>query len=420
MKHPRSASSFPWLAIARWATFLWLTASLFIMVFSLPAKYQSLQEFSPASNTQSAFAGWTSEQVQAGIAGFGLPSSVIAGALFSASLICLLCFWGVAYLIFWQKSGTWTGLLASFLLLSTGPGFSGLLLSQSQIPEWARSFYSISAVVTWPTFFVMFYLFPNGSVFPRFARYLVSLPYLLFLVARIFPENWLVNSILPVVLIIFALGGLVSQIFRYRRVSTPDERLQTKWILFALVITFSVSLLGPFLLALNRAWVVGTPARFWYDFINNGLVSVLAPALLPLALGISILRHHLWNIDVIIRRTLIFGILTAILALVYFGSVILLQQIFRVLTGQTSPAVVVISTLVIAALFTPLRRRIQTTIDRRFFRSQYNAEHALARFSQNLREWVDLPSIESDLVGVVTETIQPTQVSLWIREVKTK
>jgi len=95
--------------------------------------------------------------------------------------------------------------------------------------------------------------------------------------------------------------------------------------------------------------------------------------------------------------------------------IVLLGQVFRALTGQDSPLVVVLSTLAIAALFTPLRRRIQTTIDRRFFRSQYNADHALAHFSQTLRDRIDLPSIESDLVGVVTETIQPVQATLWIR-----
>jgi hypothetical protein len=138
--------------------------------------------------------------------------------------------------------------------------------------------------------------------------------------------------------------------------------------------------------------------------------------LLPLTLAFSILRYRLWDIDFLIRRTLVYTVLTALLLILYFGSVVLLQQAFRVLTGQDSPIVIVISTLVIAALFSPLRRRVQNTIDRRFYRHKYDTQQALAAFAATARDEVDLERLQMELISIVQETMQPEQVSLWLRQ----
>jgi hypothetical protein len=140
------------------------------------------------------------------------------------------------------------------------------------------------------------------------------------------------------------------------------------------------------------------------------------PLCLPVALAIAITRYRLWDIDVIIRRTLIYTVLTALLVLAYFGSVLVLESVFRALTGQgQNSLVVVLSTLAIAALVGPLRRRVQAAIDRRFFRRKYDAARTLAGFAASARDETDLARLSERLVGVVQETIAPEHVSMWLR-----
>jgi hypothetical protein len=145
-----------------------------------------------------------------------------------------------------------------------------------------------------------------------------------------------------------------------------------------------------------------------------GTVGVLG---MPVAMGIAILRYRLYEIDLLIKRTLVYGALTALLAVVYFGGVTATQTIFRTLTGQQQQPqlAAVVSTLVIAALFNPLRRRIQAFTDRRFYRRKYDAAKTLEAFSAKLRDETDLDALSGDLVGVVRETMQPAHVSLWLR-----
>jgi hypothetical protein len=136
---------------------------------------------------------------------------------------------------------------------------------------------------------------------------------------------------------------------------------------------------------------------------------------LPIAVGIAILRYRLYDIDVVINRTLVYGLLTLLLALMYFGGIVLLQRVFVLLTGQQSTLAVVASTLLIAALFNPLRGRIQAFIDRAFYRRKYDARKTLETFSERLRDETDLEALNSEVVGVVRETIQPAHVSVWLR-----
>jgi hypothetical protein len=206
-------------------------------------------------------------------------------------------------------------------------------------------------------------------------------------------------------LLTFVVGSVASLFVRFRR-ADPVERSQLKWLLYAG---------GVFL-------VVYAGAGFGADMGGSDIFEValfLSILSLPVAIAVAILRYRLYDIDVVIRKTLLYSALTALLALVYFGSVILLQQLFGALTGvEQSTLAVVISTLAIAALFTSLRRRIQDGIDRRFYRKKYNAQQVLAQFAQTARDQTDLDALLAELVRVVDETLQPEHVSVWLRDTK--
>jgi hypothetical protein len=197
----------------------------------------------------------------------------------------------------------------------------------------------------------------------------------------------------------------VALFVRYRR-ADDTEREQIKWLLYACAMFVSVYVIG------GVGGLGGTNSiggHIWEVFFGLSLVTI------PAAIGIAILRYRLYDIDIIINRTLVYGPLTATLALIYVGGVVSLQALFRVLTGQESTLAVVASTLVIAALFNPLRRWVQAFVDRRFYRSKYDARKTLEAFSATLRNETDLEALNNELVSVVTETMQPTHVSVWLR-----
>jgi hypothetical protein len=213
----------------------------------------------------------------------------------------------------------------------------------------------------------------------------------------------------------FALGflGGIFQILRYLRSSTLIERQQTKWALLGIIIL--ILSIPIWILFFGGSINISPGEPRLLGSLSGMLLSTLLMAALPVTISIAILRYRLWDIDVIIRRTLIYGVLSFLLVTFYFGSVVLLQQVFRALTGQDSPIVIVISTLVIAALFSPLRRRVQDTIDRRFYRRKYDAQQALAAFAATARDEVELEQLTEQLFSVVQESMQPEQVSLWLR-----
>ncbi len=204
-------------------------------------------------------------------------------------------------------------------------------------------------------------------------------------------------GVLSVPLVIGCFGAVAAVVVRFRR-SSGVERQQMKWFLFAAapILAFPITDFLP--------GIVGELAFGWM------LIG------LPTAIGIAVLRYRLYDIDVLINRTLVYGALTASLALVYFGSVAALQYAFRALTGGDSQLVIVISTLAIAALFGPLRSRVQAFVDRRFYRQKYDAAKTLQSFGARLRDETDLDVLGDDLEAVVRETMQPEYATLWLRE----
>jgi hypothetical protein len=216
---------------------------------------------------------------------------------------------------------------------------------------------------------------------------------------------------LNLLLSVCMLASVSSLVIRYRR-SGGEVRQQIKWIAFAA----SVVALG-----VSGAVVLGTFAAGTAGGTHPLLIGLLKDAItlsfagVPIAVGFAVLKYRLYNIDVIINRTLVYGSLTATLVALYFGGIVVLQRFFVLLTGKQSTLAVVASTLLIAALFTPLRRRIQSYIDRRFYRRKYDARKTLEAFSAKLRDETDLEALSDDLVAIVRETMQPAHVSLWLR-----
>jgi len=215
------------------------------------------------------------------------------------------------------------------------------------------------------------------------------------------------GTISLVILLLACFASAISLILRLLR-GSDQERQQLKWVVYPAAFSgvgLVVAYVGAYVFASNVINALG----YW--------MGVLAFLALPVFTGIAILRYRLYDIDVVINRTLVYGSLTAMLAVVYFGGVATTQAIFRALTAQEQqPQIaIVVSTLVIAALFNPLRRRIQSFIDRRFYRKKYDAAKTLEAFSAKLREETDLDALSDDLVGVVRETMQPAHVTLWLR-----
>jgi hypothetical protein len=196
-----------------------------------------------------------------------------------------------------------------------------------------------------------------------------------------------------------------SSLFVRLRHATGVERQQLKWLTYAAAGFAS----GVILVLLSG--VIDAPA--WFDRAANALFLVTSEGII-VAIGIAILRYRLYEIDLLINRTLVYGPLTVALVALYFGGVVLLQSLFVGLTGEKSTLAVVASTLLIAALFNPMRRRIQSFIDRRFYRRKYDAAKTLEGFSMKLRDETDLDALRGDLESVVRETMQPAHVSLWL------
>jgi hypothetical protein len=206
------------------------------------------------------------------------------------------------------------------------------------------------------------------------------------------------------------LSRVWSQVYRYRRISSTEQRRQTRWVVFGT--TLGVAGTFPFQPPVDLSLVGGdTPLTLL--FLKVGFA--LSFMLVPLSIGVAVLRSRLFDVDVLINRTVVYGLLTAMLVALYFSGVVLLQRVFVILTGQKFTLAVVASTLLVAALFTPFRHRIQSFIDRRFYRKKYDARKTIEDFSAKLRDEPDLDALSEDLVGVVRETVQPAHVSLWLR-----
>lgn len=327
-----------------------------------------------------------------------------------ALMLIWACIWFVVgTIIAWRKSDDWMGLLVSFWLVIQGTTNATLTVGDSQSSwHWPALLFNTLAFLF---FYLVFFLFPDGRFVPRWTRWVMLGLVAGDLLAFLLPDR---AFLAPFSSFGGALLLILAQVYRYRRVSTPVQRQQTKWVVYGLILTIvcdAIVVLPTFLLSPGSSQFAVLYGVFFETAIT------FFTFLIPISFGVAILRSRLWDIDVIINRTLVYGTLSALLVTIYAGLIIGLESLIGLISGQASqPVVIVISTLVIYVLFQPLRRRIQAIIDQRFYRQKYDAEKTLAAFSATLRNEVDLDQLCEQLLAVVQETMQPTHVSLWLRK----
>jgi len=283
----------------------------------------------------------------------------------------------------------------------TAPGLPGLVQTLTTILAWAGG----SAIP------VYLYIFPGGRFAPRWPVVFL-IPWVVQIgFSEFVPDSALAGDQAAAIATVLAFAAVLgAHVYRFRRVSGPVERQQTKWVVYgiaAAIIGFQLATL-----------LYSVPAME-----TNPLLPVITAALLfaflliiPSVITIAILRYHLYEIDVLINRTLVYGSLTLCLAALYIVCVVGLQALFRAVIGQSSDLAIAVSTLAVAAAFSPARLRLQRLIDRRFYRHKYDAARTLAALQTTLRNEIDLEALSDALVSVLYETVQPAVASVWLAD----
>lgn len=328
-----------------------------------------------------------------------------------------LVYFGLAAILFLRRASDPQALVSGLTLVFLGPFLIAGV--STEFADYAGLNSLALALEFFATGLITYFLvtFPNGVAVPRAARWLpllvlglIVIPYVLLGQTRFNESGIIVYFFLTGV-----LAGLVTQVYRYVKVSDRVARQQAKWVVLGFIGPALTIILWLFVLSTMQVPAEG-PSPL--DEFAQVFVAAFLPLTLPIGITISILRYRLWDIDVIIRRTLTYGLVTGALVLIYFGSVVALQQVFSSVTGSAAQneIVTVVSTLVIAALFVPLRNGVQHAIDRRFNRKKYDAGQIMQDFANTVRDETDLEQLTARLVQVVDETMQPKSISVWLKK----
>jgi len=405
----RRRFGWPWAAIGRGA---WFAVALVLLVYfaaNIPAFFRLAHTACMSENASNCLTGQLTRAYVLGLEAIHIPPSVGealgAGLTFAVSAL----FWGFGFLVFWRTGRQWIGYLTSLISIMLGAIGLFAIAPNSALPA---PFYVLSYAVyiALPPSFVLFmFIFPNGRFAPRWTIGLFAAAAIAMVLSSV-PPNALSNVINGLGLTGLAfISPILVQVYRYLRVYDVVERQQTKWFVFGMVIFLVL------VLASGVATVLG-PVSVWNQ-VFNGPMWLLIWTILLLSVTIPILRYRIWDIDLLINRTLVYGTVTATLVGTYIGLILLLQAAVRLVSGDLSqqPLVIAISTLTIAALIQPVRRYLQTAIDHRFYRSRYDAAKVVAAFGAALPREVDLDDLRGHLMDVVHETVQPRFVSLWLR-----
>ena len=377
-----------WLILARvlWVTLVALILAAFVIIFPKYIDLEVAQAHQRLSFSIGSYAFYTI-------------------TLTSASMLMCLA---VAVVIFWRKSNDWRALLVALMLVLIG---TTVVTNAVQEPH---SAWEIPALIlntlAFGVLFLVFSLFPDGRFVPHWMGWLTVVWIVWGIVFLIFHS--IPSSIHALVWLCALICLVVAQFYRFRYVSSPMQRQQTKWVVFGV----SMAIMVVIVVAVPQLLLPSLlQPSLLYQFAKT-LGYTLALLIGSLSFGIAILHSRLWDIDVLINRTLVYGTFTALLALLYVGLVFAVQFLLHGIVTQTSTPAIIASTLVIAALFEPLRKSLQALIDRRFYRRKYNAAKIIEAFSVSLREEVDLTQLSEHLLAVVNETMQATSASLWLSQ----
>jgi len=394
-----------WIVVIVAAYALWLT--------QLPAYVSAVRHIRIANAAPDA-----SIALQLGLAdvqrldAWGLSLDVYAGVIIGLTLLFQLTYAAVGLLLFWRRANDRMAYCASFALMLLPFAYAPLTLGT--LPSAWQWIIPLVAMLGNASLIMCGYLFPDGRFLPRWIRALALLLVVYALAAAILPAMQLGRSDLSLLIVLgFALSVLPVQIYRYRAVSTPHQRQQTKWVVLGIVGGVVGNIAARTLHAVVLAPQWGASALAFGALVGLVMLAMLA---IPLAVGIAILSSHLWDIDIVIHRTVLYSTLSALLAGIYATTVLVLQTLIHPFTGlqRPGPLVITISTLLVAAVTNPLRRWLQGVIDRRFYRRKYQSERVLTGYAHALQAEVELSQLRQGLLSVVDETMQPTHLSLWL------
>jgi hypothetical protein len=393
------------LRMGAWTVFALLCAG--ICGVSLVERYNLLLR--PAAN------------LQAELASLGISLQFHATWNITLEALVAFSYFAMAALIAWRKSHDTAALVIALALVAFGAAIPGTIYSiLNAQPIWIQP-YGFLQILGWTMLLIFAFVFPNGRFVPRWTLPLV-VPWAawvvgFFLLAGEITQNriWAIGLTF-VIWALWFLVGAAAQYYRYTRVSSWVERQQTKWVVFG----FLGTLVGIFVTVLYHvASLSGLLAGETSILLRFGAVILLSVTalLVPLTVGIALLRYRLFNVDALINRTLVYGSLTVLLGCVYFITVVLLGVLFSAVSHEStqgSQVVITLSTLFIATLFQPLRGKLQRGINQRFYRSNYNAARTIEKFAAKLPSLVDLEQLSEGVLSAVEETMQPASASLWL------
>src|SRR6185312_6235001 len=407
---PATLTSYWRRSRARLLMGVWIVFTLFCMGFcvaSLVARYKLLLH-PPAD-------------LRVGLAALGISPGFHAVWNIALEALVVLSYFGMAALIAWRKPRDPAALLVALALVGFGAGLPGTIYAiLNAEPIWLQP-YGFLQTLGWLLLLIFAFVFPNGRFVPRWTVWLL-IPWTIWVVgffrfagAVVAAHPWAI-ALTFVIWAAWFVVGAAAQYYRYTWVSTWLERQQTKWVVFG----FLGMLLGIFLTVLYHvAALTGLVSGSAAIILRIAAVILLSATtlLVPITVGIALLRHRLFNVDVLINRTLIYGSLTVLLALVYFVMVVLLGVLFSSISQEStqgSEVAITLSTLFIATLFQPLRGKLQHGINRRFYRSSYDAARTIQAFAARLPSLVDIEHLTESVLSTVEDTMRPTFATLWL------